>query len=511
MHPLDLVVLCVYLAIMVAFGARFSSQQRNVQDYFLSRKKVPWWALLGSIVATETSTVTLISVPGYAFGGDLTFLQLAFGYILGRIVVASLLIPRLFSGNLMTAYQPLAIRFGSDLARLSASIFLLTRSASDGFRLFATGLVLAAFLSTLPANGIMSPGVFLGSDGVTGLLALSIGLVGVTTLAYTLLGGMAAVIWSDVIQLVVYTLGAGIAGFIVLTEIPGGWGEVLALTQSAGKLTIFNFAFDLTESYTFWSGLVGGMFLTAGTHGTDQMFVQRYLCGRSSHDARRALVWSGAVIFFQFTLFLTIGLMLWVYYTTYAQESLSIITVDGVVQTDRIFPLFMMTHLPLGIRGLVVASIVAAAMSTLSSSLNSSAASTVGDFYIPLTSATRSDQHYLSASRWATVVWAIVQIAVALIAVAFSKRVVDEVLGIQSFTGGLLLGVFLLALSPVRRSAAPMIGMVVGTAVLVALKLLTSVSWQWYVLVGAVTTFGIGWLLGHLASNTQSKTDSTTS
>ena len=510
MHPLDLIVLCVYLVTMVAFGACFSSQQRNVRDYFLSGKQVPWWALLGSIVATETSTVTLISVPGYAFGGDLTFLQLALGYILGRIVVASVLIPRLFGGNLLTAYQPLAARFGPGLGRLSASIFSLTRSVSDGFRLFATGLVLAAFLSTFPANGIISHGVFLGINGATGLLALSIGLVGVTTLTYTLLGGMAAVIWSDVVQLIVYMFGAVIVGFILLMEIPGGWGELIALTQPAGKLTIFDFAFDLTESYTFWSGLVGGMFLTAGTHGTDQMFVQRYLCARTLHDARRALVWSGVVIFFQFALFLTIGLMLWVYYTTYAPNDLAIITVDGVVQTDRIFPLFMMAHLPVGIRGLVVASIVAAAMSTLSSSLNSSAASTVGDFYIPLTSATRSDRHYLCASRWATVVWAVVQIAVAIIAVAFSKRVVDEVLGIQSFTGGLLLGVFLLALSPVHRSAAPMIGIVAGTAVLVALKLLTAVSWQWYVLVGALATFGIGWMLSHVVPNVPSKTDPTT-
>ncbi len=510
MHPLDLVVLCVYLVAMVAFGACFSSQQRNVRDYFLSGKQVPWWALLGSIVATETSTVTLISVPGYAFGGNLTFLQLALGYILGRIVVASVLIPRLFRGNLMTAYQPLAARFGPELGRLSASIFLLTRSVSDGFRLFATGLVLAAFLSTLPANGIVSHGAFLGINGATGLLALSIGLVGATTLAYTLLGGMAAVIWSDVIQLIVYMLGALIAGFILLMEIPGGWSELIALSQPAGKLTIFDFAFDPTQSYTFWSGLVGGMFLTAGTHGTDQMFVQRYLCARTSHDARRALVWSGVVIFFQFALFLAIGLMLWVYYTTYAPDDLATITVDGVVQTDRIFPLFMMAHLPVGIRGLVVASIVAAAMSTLSSSLNSSAASTVGDFYIPITSATRSDRHYLCAARWATVVWAVVQIAVAIIAVAFSKRVVDEVLGIQSFTGGLLLGVFLLALSSVPRSAAPVIGMMVGTAVLVALKLLTAVSWQWYVLVGALTTFGIGWVLGQVVPNIPSKTDPTT-
>ena len=510
MQPLDLVVLCGYLVAMVTLGARYSRRQRSVRDYFLSGRQVPWWALLGSIVATETSTVTLISIPGYAFGGDLTFLQLALGYVIGRIVVASVLIPRLFRGDLMTAYQPLAARFGAGVGRLSASIFLLTRSLSDGFRLFATGLVLAAVLATLPSSAAVSRALLPGVDGPTALLVLSVGLIGVTTLAYTLLGGMTAVIWSDVIQLVVYMSGAVVAAFILLTEIPGGWNEVVAVTQPADKLVIFDFAVDLSRSYTFWSGLVGGMFLTAGTHGADQMFVQRYLCSRTPRDASRALVWSGVVVFFQFALFLAIGLMLWVYYSTYAPDGLAAITVGGVVQTDRIFPTFMMTHLPAGIRGLVVAAIVAAAMSTLSSSLNSSAASTVGDFYMPLTGATRSDQHYLGVSRWTTVLWAVVQMVVAVVAVALSRRVVDEVLGIQSFTAGLLLGLFLLALTPTRRAAAPATGVMVGATVLVALRLLTTVSWQWYVLVGSLTTFGVGWVCGRVSPAGRAETDPVT-
>ena len=304
--------------------------------------------------------------------------------------------------------------------------------------------------------------------------------------------------------------GAVIAGLVLLTEIPGGWSEVVALTHPAGKLVMFDFAIDLSRSYTFWSGLVGGMFLTAGTHGTDQMFVQRYLCSRSPREASRALVWSGVVVFFQFALFLAIGLMLWVYYTTYAPDGLAAITVGGVVQTDRIFPTFMMTHLPNGIRGLVVAAIVAAAMSTLSSSLNSSAASTVGDFYMPLTGKTRSERHYLGASRWATVAWAGVQVVVAVVAVGLSSRVVDEVLGIQSFTSGLLLGVFLLVLTTARRAAGPIIGLSVGAMTLLALRLFTSVSWQWYALVGALTTFVVGWIVGRMSPE-PSETNSVTS
>ena len=313
MQPLDLVVLGGYVAAVVVFGSRFSRRQRSVRDYFLSGRQVPWWALLGSIVATETSTVTLISVPGYAYGGDLTFLQLALGYVVGRIAVAGVLLPRLFRGDLMTAYQPLAARFGAGVGRLSASVFLLTRSLSDGFRLFATGLVLAAVLATLPASEGVSNALLPGVDESTALLVLSVGLIGGTTLAYTLLGGMTAVIWSDVVQLVVYMSGAAVAGLVLLTEIPGGWGEVVALAEPAGKLVIFDFGLDLTRSYTFWSGLIGGIFLTAGTHGADQMFVQRYLCSRTPREASRALVWSGVVVFFQFALFLALGLMLWVY------------------------------------------------------------------------------------------------------------------------------------------------------------------------------------------------------
>ena len=510
MQPLDLFVLGTYLAAIVALGAGFSRQQRTVRDYFLTGKQVPWWALLGSIVATETSTVTLISVPGYAFGGDLTFLQLAMGYVVGRIVIASVLIPRLFRGDLMTAYQPLAARFGTGVRHLTASIFLVTRSLSDGFRLFATGLVLAAVLASLPIAGAVSRALLPGVEGSTALLILSVGLIGVSTLVYTLLGGMTAVIWSDVIQLAVYMSGAAIAGLILLAEIPGGWSEVVAATQPAGKLVVLNFAVDTTHSYTFWSGLVGGMFLTAGTHGADQMFVQRYLCARSAREASRALVWSGVFVFLQFLLFLTIGLMLWVYYTSYAPDGLASVTVDGVVQTDRILPTFMMTHLPTGIRGLVVAAIVAAAMSTLSSSLNSSAASTVGDFYMPLTGTTRSDQHYLAVSRWATVGWAAVQMAVSVVAVGLSSRVVDEVLGIQSFTGGLLLGVFLLALTTTRGATAPTLGLIVGATVLIALRLFTAVSWQWYALVGALTTLGVGWVLGRILCGEKSEPDPVT-
>jgi SSS family transporter len=505
MHTLDLLILGVYLAAVVALGARFSRRQATVRDYFLTDQQVPWWALLASIVATETSTVTLISVPGYAFGGDLTFLQLALGYIVGKIFVAVVLIPRFFQGHFLTAYQPLSQRFGPLIGRLTAAIFLVTRSLSDGFRLFATGLMLAAVLATLPTATAVAHGLMPSLDLSASLLVVSVCLIGGTTVAYTLLGGMRAVIWTDVIQLVVYTTGAIIAALMVLSEIPGGWMEVINVAGPAGKLVSVDLTLDLTKSYTFWSGVIGGMFLAAGTHGTDQMFVQRYLCSRSPRDASRALIWSGVFVLIQFGLFLGIGLLLWVYYTVYSPDGLAAITVNGIVQTDRILPTFIMSHLPVGLRGLVVASVVAAAMSTLSSSLNSAAASTVGDFYIPLTGDTRSARHYLAVSRWATAGWALVQVVVAVVAIDLSSRVVDEVLGIQSFTLGLLLGVFLLAMTTTRRLSAPLTGILGGTAVLLALRLLTDVSWQWYVLVGTFTTWGLGWITGRVLGRDSSE------
>lgn len=493
MQTADLLVLVLYVAGVVWLGARCSRRQRSIRDYFLTGRQVPWWALLGSIVATETSTITLISVPGYAFGADLTFLQLALGYVVARVLVALLLLPAFFRSELLTIHQLLTARFGSAAGRAAASLFLTTRSLSDGLRLFATGLVLAAVLATVPGveqlAGVVAPAL----DSSTALLVAAIAIVAAATLLYTLLGGMLAVVWADVAQLVVYLAGALLAGSILLAEIPGGWAEVTARAGAAGKLRLFDFALDLSRSYTFWSGLVGGAFITAATHGADQLLVQRYLCCRSAADARRALVASGFVVLVQFWLLLLIGLMLWTYYTAHDPAALAAVSSGGQVQTDRVFPLFITSHLPTGVKGLVVAAMVAAAMSTLSSSLNSSAASTVGDFYVPLTRGALSDRHYLQAARWATVGWGAVQVLVALAAIALSQRVVDEALGIQSFTGGLLLGALSLCFLRTRAgAAAPIAGLAAGAAVLLAVRAGTDISWQWYALIGSVTTYAAG-------------------
>jgi SSS family transporter len=491
-HPADLTVLVIYLAGIVGFGAYFSKSHQTIQDYFVSGKTIPWWAIMGSIVATETSTVTFISVPGYAYGNNLTFLQLVMGYMIGRVAVSWLFIPAYFKGDLLTVYQLLGERFGGGVKRLASGVFLLTRSFADGFRLFATGLVLAAVLRVMPRMDEYSRAWLPNTDPTYAILILSVIVIGIATIIYTYHGGMTAVIWTDVIQLVVYLVGAAIAAAILLREIPGGWEEVRTVAGGQHKFQLFDFTMSLARSYTFWSGVIGGAFLTTATHGTDQLMVQRYFCARDEHQARKALLWSGAVVFGQFVLFLLIGVMLFVYYTQHAPGEIASFTNNGRLQTDRIFPYFIVQHLPPGIVGLVLAAIFAAAMSTLSSSLNSSAAAAVNDFYVPATGGRRDGRHYLTMSRVLTGVFGAVQMIVAIAAISLSSRVVDEVLGIASFTNGIILGVFLLGTFSTVGQRAAFVGIVAGSVLMLGVKLGTAVSWQWYVLVGSAATFIFG-------------------
>jgi solute:Na+ symporter, SSS family len=330
--------------------------------------------------------------------------------------------------------------------------------------------------------------------------------LGAATILYTYLGGMKAVIWTDVVQLIVYVIGALIAAVLLLDRIPGGLSEVMATGEAAGRFRLFDFTWDATRGYTFWSGVVGGAFLTTATHGTDQMMVQRYLCSRSPRQASAALLVSGAVVFVQFALFLFIGVLLYVYYTAHAPGEAAAFTLDGRLLTDRIFPHFIVSHMPPGLMGLVVAAVFAAAMSTLSSSLNSSSAAAVTDFYIPMTGAGRSETHYLRVSRLMTAAWGLAQMTVALVAIQMSSRVVDEVLGIAAFTNGVILGVFFLGTFTRRvGERGAMGGMVVGAAVMVSLKLFTAVSWQWYVLVGSLSTLAAGAASAFLTGETKAE------
>lgn len=492
MSLLDLLVIVVYMAATLSLGLVLARGQATVRDYFAAGRRAPWGVVMASIVATETSTATLVSVPGFAFGTDLTFLQLVLGYLAGRAIITVLLLPGYFRGEYLTVYQILAERFDAGVGRLAATIFLATRNLADGLRLMAAGIVLGAALLTWPA-GAAAAALAPGLAPSTTLLVLSIVAMGAVTTAYTWRGGLTAVLWTDMVQLAVYLVGSVVAAVVLLDLIPGGWAEVAAVGSAADRFRLLDFSLDPTRSYTFWSGLVGGACLTVSTHGTDQLIVQRYLCSRSREAAGRALLWSGVVVLAQFALFLVIGVMLYVYYTGHAPDVLATLAPGGAVQTDRVFPTFIVTELPAGVRGLMVAAVVAAAMSTLSSSLTASASTTLADFYLPATGGGRPAGHYLAVARRATVVWGAVQVVVALAAIPVSRSIVDEVLGISSFTNGLILGVFLLGLAGYRRNATAYAGIAVGAGVMLAVRLLTSVSWQWYVLIGAAVTLAAGW------------------
>ncbi len=488
----DLLVLALYLAATLWLGLRFAGPQRTVDDYLRSGRRAPWWMLAVSIVATETSTVTVVSIPGFAFGTDLTFLQLVIGYLVGRVSITIVLLPRYFTGDYLTAYQVLTERFDGGVGRLAAGVFLITRNLADGFRLLGAGLVLGAVLVTLPGAAALASRVAPDSAPSTTLLVAGVVLLSGTTVVYTLLGGMRAVLWTDLLQLSVYVGGSLIAGLLLLDLIPGGVSEIGRVAGDAGRLRLFDLSWSLDRSYTLWSGIIGGAFLTLATHGTDQLLVQRYLCTRSANAAARALLWSGVLVLLQFTLFLLIGVMMYVYYTAHAPEALSALAAGGTVPPDRVFPHFIVTELPAGVRGIMVAAILAAAMSTLSSSLSASASTTLADFYLPSQRHPRPAAHTLRVARWSTLAWGMVQLTVALAAIRLSDRIVDEVLGISSFTGGLVLGLFLLGIAGYRRHTTAYAGVLAGLIVMLGVRLLTAVSWQWYVLIGTTATILAG-------------------
>src|SRR5439155_7461082 len=421
---IDYLVLLAYLAGITIFGVMFRRSQRTVKDYFLGDKNTSWIVISLSIVATETSTLTLIGVPALAYanyarpeiGGNFTYLQVVLGYIVARVIISLLFIPAYFRGNLLTAYELLRNRFGVKTKNFAASLFLLMRALAEGVRVFAASLVLSAVLSaSLP--------------GLPYLWLWSIIIVGVLTLIYTFEGGIAAVIWTDLIQLVIYIGGSLLAAYEILHLVPGGWGTISTQAAAAGKFQFVSFKVDFTVPFTFWAGLLGGAFLTMASHGTDQLLVQRLLTCRNKRDAQKAIIFSGFVVFFQFALFLLIGSMLFAYYQTAASKPI-------LESNDQVFPFFIVRQLPHGISGLVIAAIFAAAMSNLSGSLNSLSSSTVIDFYRPLVNPNASDDYLLRLSKWFTVGWGLILIVIAIASKSFTKSVLNTALTIASLPYG---------------------------------------------------------------------------
>jgi solute:Na+ symporter, SSS family len=485
MKALDLIIIFGYLIGIVLFGTWFGRKQKTTSDYFLGDRSVPWWAVAFSIVATETSTITFISVPGIAFAraGNFQFLQLVFGYLLGRIVISVLFIPSYFRGELLTVYQLLDRRFGGKIKMLAASLFVVMRNIADGIRLLLTAIVLAAVYTSF------QPGA-----NVETITIGSIVLIGVAMIIFTYFGGMEAVIWVEVVQLGIYIAGALAAAIILISSINGGLTTANALAEQYGKYSIFDFAFDYTKTYTFWSGLIGGCFLTMSTHGTDQYLVQRYLCTDRPRNATIALLTSGAIVLAQFIGFLFIGVLLFAFYHPFTDPGYATAASASFPFTsgDRVFPDFITKHMPSGLSGLVVAAIFAAAMS---SSLNSIAATAVNDLYKPFRP-TRTDKHYLNVSHVLTLVWGVVQIGVALAVRNQPGSALNKALSVASLINGPILGVFLVGTFLRRVSQPPaLIGMLVSSVVMLYVFFVrTEIAWTWYVFIGSLITFVVAWL-----------------
>jgi solute:Na+ symporter, SSS family len=464
LDKLDLAIIAFYLVGITLFGLRFRKRHRSLRDYFLAGRDIPWWAISLSIVAAETSTLTIISIPGLAYDTNLTFLQVILGYVLGRVVISFVLLPHYFRGDLYTAYELIERRFGRNLRSLTAGLFLLTRTAAEGVRVYAVSIVVA---------------IALGTGEIT-----SIAIITILTLIYTFEGGLAAVIWTDVVQTVIYVGGTLIGLWTILHLVPGGWTAIHAAAASAGKLQVFDFRANFTIPYTFWAGVIGGAFFTTASHGTDQLIVQRLLAARSQKQSMTALISSGVAILFQFALFLIVGVMLWAYYR------LPSVTFG---KPDRIYPTFIVSRMPHGISGLLIAAILAAAMSNLSAALNALSSSSIMDFYVRFRPQA-DERTRMRLSRFSTFVWALLLFLIAIVSLHRVGRVVEIGLQIASIAYGALLGVFLLGVLT-RKANQPgaMVGMLFGFFVELYLWQWTRVPWTWWVMIGTIVTFAVGY------------------
>lgn len=485
---IDLSVVVVYLLGTTALGIWVGRRQKDAKDYFVADRAIPWWAVMFSVVATETSALTFISIPGVAFARNMGFLQIAAGYIIGRAVISVTLLPRYYQGELVTAYALLERRFGLGTRRFTSIVFMVTRAMADSVRVFATAIPVALIL-----------GSSVREEHQQYVMPAAILILGFLTVVYTYRGGMKAVVWTEILQATIYISG-GVAAVILLGRlVPGGWSAILRTGAAADKFQIIDPTLTLSRVDNLWAGLIGGAFLSMASHGADQLIVQRLLSSRSLGDARKALIGSGVAVFFQFTLFLMVGVGLFAFY---GERSFG--------KPDDIFPTFVLEEMPQGLVGLIVAAIIAAAMSTQSGAINSLSAATTHDIYLPLTGRKPDDPQTLRAGKFFALVWGV---GLTLGALLFRQRetpVVEVALGIASFTYGALLGGFFLGILWSRaRQRDAILGMSVGIfamAFVVFAKQLSEaypvlsdtlgpfarIAWPWYVLIGTSITFAVG-------------------
>lgn len=469
---IDYLIIVVYLIAVAVFGKISGGKQKSVKEYFIGSKEVSWWVISFSIVAAETSTLTFISIPGLAYLTNLNFLQLTFGYLIGRIIVAAYFLPAYYKGELTTAYSYLENRFGKKTRSFASIVFLFTRTASDGVRLFATAIPLYLLIDMSPIVAII--------------------IIAIVALLYTYTGGLKGVIWVDAIQMFIYIGGAILSIYFLLEFLPGNLTEIFSAPNISSKLKVINWGFGssikefFSQPYTLLSGIIGGAFLSMSSHGTDQLIVQRLLAAKSLSDSKKAIVTSGIVVIFQFALFLFLGVLLYAYYG------------QMDIRSDEVFPKFIIEVLPTGVKGIIIAGLFAAALSTLAGSITSLSSSSIMDLYLSFKISV-DEKKNLFLSKTLTIFWAAMLIISAFIFMESPRAVVELALSIASFTYGGLLGTFLLGfLNKKAKQEDALAGFTSGIFVMIAIISLKLVAWTWFILVGVTVTLIIGSLLSSL-------------
>ncbi|MEP6507453.1 MAG: sodium:solute symporter [Gemmatimonadales bacterium] len=482
---LDFFVLITYLAGTTALGLWIGRKQKSANDYFIAERSIPWWAVMFSVVASETSALTFISIPGLAYVGNLGFLQVVAGYIIGRFVVAFVLLPRYYRGDLVTAYALLEQRFGLATRRFTSIVFMVTRAVADSVRVFATAIPIALILEGTMPREYVKPAAIL--------------LLGVLTIIYTYKGGIKAVVWTELLQASVYVVGGISAVILIGHGVDGGWSHIIDVASASGKLKAIDTYMGFNRPHTLFAGLLGGAFLSMASHGADQLIVQRLLTARSLRDAQKAIIGSGFVVFIQFTLFLFVGVGLFVLFGG-----------KPFAAPDSIFPTFILQYMPPGLVGLILAAILAATMSTHSGAINSLAAATTHDIYLPLSKRGTDDAATLRFGKLSALAWGVVLTGGALLYKEQGTPVVVVALSIASFTYGALLGGFFLGIlwtRAIQRDAilGMSVAIVVMSFIVFAKQLLpvfpsmsglltdfSKIAWPWYVLIGTTITMLVG-------------------
>jgi solute:Na+ symporter, SSS family len=495
----DWLVIVVYLLGIIGLGIWFGKDQRNTRDYFLGSKNIPWWGIGFSIVAAETSALTIISVPAMAYGSNIAFIQMTIGYALARVLLAVIMVPHYLKGEIYSPYQLLETAFGPSARRLAGGLFLLSETLAAGVRVYVASIPIRLMLG----DRVLGLGT---GDPILGAILLFILL----SLLYTYVGGVKAVIWTDAVQFGLFMAGGLFTLGFIPSLVEGGAPALLSQASAAGKLVWLNTSLSLSMPFNLWMGLIGGTFVTLSSHGAEQLIVQRVLACKSVADGRKALVLSAVLIVPLFLVFLLVGAMLWSYY----QHTPMLIPIpevkpgSGISANDYIYPIFILTVVPHVLKGFLIVAILSAAMSSVSSALTSLASVSTMDFVKPLGRRPRDESYYLTFSKVSTVVW-----AALLILVAYLSREVAYVLNaafsLRGLTSGALLGGLLLVLLWRKDRALPVVigsltsvtAMVVFSqwewtqtnAAGVAVK--AKLAWPWFTLIGTLITVGIAFFV----------------